>query len=78
MEKCPKRRDEPEITCRVGEAEYPDHDDVSVILVMIVNALVKSIMVDTRSSTDVLYLDTFQKLDLTKRDLNPMASTLTG
>ncbi|RWW04161.1 hypothetical protein GW17_00032632 [Ensete ventricosum] len=34
-------------------------------------------MVDTRSSTDVLYLNAFEKLDRTEKDLNPMASTLT-
>lgn len=35
-------------------------------------------MVDTRSSTDVLYLDAFQKLGLIEKDLTPMALVLTG
>ncbi|RRT34314.1 hypothetical protein B296_00053974 [Ensete ventricosum] len=57
---------------------YPDHDDALVISVRIASVLVKRIIVDTGSSAGVLYLDTFQKLDLTKKDLNPMASTLSG
>ncbi|RWV96469.1 hypothetical protein GW17_00040815 [Ensete ventricosum] len=40
--------------------------------------IVKWIMVDTRSSTDILYFDAFQKLGLTDGDLVPMTSTLTG
>ncbi|XP_065050242.1 uncharacterized protein LOC135680288 [Musa acuminata AAA Group] len=35
-------------------------------------------MVDTGSSADVLYLDAFKKLSLTKEDLTAMASALTG
>ncbi|RRT47717.1 hypothetical protein B296_00032836, partial [Ensete ventricosum] len=65
------------IIWRTGEAKYPDHNDALVISVKITNALVKRIMVDTRSSTDVLYLNAFEKLDRTEKDLNPMASTLT-
>ncbi|RWW07835.1 hypothetical protein BHE74_00024113 [Ensete ventricosum] len=43
----------------------------------IANAHVRRIMIDTGSSVDILYLDAFQKLRMTKRDLIPMASTLT-
>ncbi|RWV80941.1 hypothetical protein GW17_00057702 [Ensete ventricosum] len=35
-------------------------------------------MIDTGSSVDILYLDTFQKLGMTNRDLIPMTSTLIG
>ncbi|RWW32880.1 hypothetical protein GW17_00002429 [Ensete ventricosum] len=35
-------------------------------------------MIDTESSADILYLDTFQKLGVTNEDLTPMTSTLTG
>nr|XP_009402046.1 PREDICTED: uncharacterized protein LOC103985918 [Musa acuminata subsp. malaccensis] len=35
-------------------------------------------MIDTGSSTDVLYLDAFQKLGLTKESLKPICSALTG
>lgn len=35
-------------------------------------------MVDNGSSTDVLYLDAFQKLSLIEKDLSPMSLALTG
>ncbi|RZS19174.1 hypothetical protein BHM03_00051530 [Ensete ventricosum] len=34
-------------------------------------------MIDTGSSTDILYFDAFQRLGLTDRDLAPLTSTLT-
>lgn len=54
------------------------HDDALVISARIANAQVTRIMVDIRSSTDVLYFDTFQKLHLTKEDLALSQSTFTG
>ncbi|RWW01100.1 hypothetical protein BHE74_00032803 [Ensete ventricosum] len=44
----------------------------------IVNARVKRIMIDTESPANILYLDAFQKLGMTNRDLIPMTSILTG
>ncbi|RRT58252.1 hypothetical protein B296_00034281 [Ensete ventricosum] len=44
----------------------------------IVNARIRRIMIDTGSSVDILYLNAFQKLGMTNRDLIPMTSTLTG
>ncbi|KAJ8499439.1 hypothetical protein OPV22_009991 [Ensete ventricosum] len=35
-------------------------------------------MIYTGSSADILYLDAFQKLNMTNRDLIPMTLTLTG
>ncbi|RWV91638.1 hypothetical protein GW17_00046075 [Ensete ventricosum] len=70
------RREELEITFEIGEAEYPNHDDELVISVRITNAWVMRVMVDTGSFVDVLYLDAFQKLSLTKEDLAPMALAL--
>ena len=49
-----------------------------VISIRIANARVKRVMVDTGRSTDVLYLDAFKKLGLTKEDLTLIASALTG
>ncbi|KAJ8479512.1 hypothetical protein OPV22_023239 [Ensete ventricosum] len=42
------------------------------------NAYVKRVMIDTRSSADILYFDAFQRLGLTDLDLAPLTSTLTG
>ncbi|RWW47519.1 hypothetical protein BHE74_00046484 [Ensete ventricosum] len=52
--------------------EYLDHDDALVIMARIVNTRVKRIMIDTRSTDDILYFDTFLKLDMTNRDLTLM------
>ncbi|XP_064997195.1 uncharacterized protein LOC103995508 [Musa acuminata AAA Group] len=56
----------------------PEHDNTLVIMAQIANAQVRRIMIDTRSSTDVLYLDAFQKLGLAKEALEPICSALTG
>ncbi|RWW49265.1 hypothetical protein BHE74_00044596 [Ensete ventricosum] len=42
------------------------------------NARVKRVMIDTGSSADILYLDAFQKLGLTDKDLVSLTSALTG
>ena len=78
MGKCPRHWQEPEITFPIEETEQPNHDDALVIAVRIANAQVKKIMVDTRSSSNILYFDAFQKLGLTKEDLTLMMSALTG
>ncbi|RWW26564.1 hypothetical protein GW17_00009044 [Ensete ventricosum] len=76
VEKTLRHERDPEITYRSGEGEYPDHDNASVISTHIANARVKRIMVDTGSSTDILYFDAFQKFGLSDWDLVPMTSTL--
>ncbi|RWW48239.1 hypothetical protein BHE74_00045698 [Ensete ventricosum] len=58
--------------------EYLDHDDTLVITACIANAHVKRIMINTWSSANILYFDTFLKLDMTNQNLTPMTSTLTG
>ncbi|XP_009396934.1 uncharacterized protein LOC103981901 [Musa acuminata AAA Group] len=78
MEKCPRPKFEPEITFGTEEVERSHHDDALVISIRIANARVKRVMVNTGSSTDVLYLDTFKKLSLTNEDFTPMNSELTG
>ncbi|RRT31622.1 hypothetical protein B296_00049597 [Ensete ventricosum] len=42
------------------------------------NTYVKRVMIDTKSSADILYFDAFQKLRLTHKDLVTLMSTLTG
>ncbi|RRT55575.1 hypothetical protein B296_00028004 [Ensete ventricosum] len=58
--------------------EYLDHDDSLMITTHIASPRVRRIMIDTGSSVDILYLDAFQKLGMTNRDLILMTSTLTG
>ncbi|RZR86748.1 hypothetical protein BHM03_00014003 [Ensete ventricosum] len=72
------QKDEPNIVFEMGETEYPDHNDALVVLVCIANAKVKRVMIDTRSSINVLYFDVFHKLGLTTIDLSPMSTTLIG
>lgn len=78
MEKRPQHQNAPKITFSGKEVDHPNHDDALVISTVIANAYIKRIMVDTGSSVDILYLNAFQKLGLTKKDLTPMVSTLIG
>ncbi|XP_065026102.1 uncharacterized protein LOC135650558 [Musa acuminata AAA Group] len=74
VEKHPRPELKPEITFGTEEVERSHHDDALVISIRITNARVKRVMVDTRSSTDVLYLDAFKKLGLTNENLTLMNS----
>ncbi|RZS16638.1 hypothetical protein BHM03_00048660, partial [Ensete ventricosum] len=76
VQKRPHARSNPEITFE-SESEYPDHDDALVIMAHIANTRVKCIMIDIGSSADIFYFDALMKLDMTNRDLIPMASALT-
>ncbi|RWW48723.1 hypothetical protein BHE74_00045179 [Ensete ventricosum] len=53
VQKRPQARDDPGITFE-SESEYQDHDDALVIMTRIANARVRRIMIDTRSSVDIL------------------------
>ncbi|RRT72743.1 hypothetical protein B296_00033714 [Ensete ventricosum] len=67
----------PKITFE-SKGEHPDYDDALVITACIIKAHIKHIIIDTGSSADILYFDAFLKLDMTNRDLVPLASTLIG
>ncbi|RZS07861.1 hypothetical protein BHM03_00038787 [Ensete ventricosum] len=67
-----------DITFKSGGEEYPCHDDALVISIRMANAYVKRVMIDTRSSADILYFDAFQKLGLTDKDFVTLTSILIG
>ncbi|RZR76465.1 hypothetical protein BHM03_00001248 [Ensete ventricosum] len=77
VEKRPKCDRDPEITFGSGNEEYPDHDDALVISAWIANSRIKRIIIDTGSSADILYLDAFQKIGLTDKDIISMTFALT-
>ncbi|RZR96240.1 hypothetical protein BHM03_00025211 [Ensete ventricosum] len=76
--KRPVHDEDLDITFKSGGEKYPCHDNALVISICMANAYVKRVMIDTRSSTNILYFDAFQKLGLTDKDLVTLTSTLTG
>ncbi|RRT38723.1 hypothetical protein B296_00049333 [Ensete ventricosum] len=77
IQKRPWPRSDPGFTFE-SESEYPYHADALVVMTRIANTCVRRIMIDTRSSVDILYLNALHKLGMTNRDLIPMTSTLIG
>ncbi|RWW80042.1 hypothetical protein BHE74_00011642 [Ensete ventricosum] len=78
VRKWPAHDKDLDITFKSRGEEYPCHDDTLVVSIRMANAYIKRIIIDTRSSADILYFDTFQKLGLTDKDLITLTSTLTG
>ncbi|RRT47972.1 hypothetical protein B296_00006592 [Ensete ventricosum] len=71
--KRPTHDEDLDITFRSGNEEYPCHDDALVISIRMANAYIKRVLIDTGSSTDILYFNVFQKLGLTDKDLVTLA-----
>ncbi|RZS23592.1 hypothetical protein BHM03_00056557 [Ensete ventricosum] len=76
--KRPAHDEDLDITFKLGGDEYSCHDNTLVVSIRMANAYVKRVMIDTRSLTDILYFDTFQKLGLTDKNLVTLTSTMTG
>ncbi|XP_031108522.1 uncharacterized protein LOC116012997 [Ipomoea triloba] len=74
-----KQRREPIIFI---EDDLPDgplpHRDALVISLDINNTIVHQVLVDTGSSVNVMYYDTFTKLGLTRKQLAPVRTPLSG
>ncbi|GAA0157565.1 hypothetical protein LIER_14806 [Lithospermum erythrorhizon] len=54
------------------------HDDPVVVALLIANFIVEMMPVHTGSSTDILYLSTYDKLHLPRSHIQPIATPLTG
>jgi hypothetical protein len=55
-----------------------NHNDTMVIEVNIVGWVIGKILVDNGSSTDILFLKTFEKMNLTQHMLHPLEYPLPG
>ena len=72
--------DEQAITFTDEDAKriHHPHDDVIVITLLIVNYTTRRVLVDNRSSTDILYYPAFQHMRLGQDQLHPVNSPLVG
>jgi len=60
------------------EGVVPYNDDPMVVTLQIFNWDVKRVLIDPRSSTDILYYDAFEKIGLDPEQLHPFKGTLAG
>ncbi|XP_072073901.1 uncharacterized protein [Arachis hypogaea] len=70
----------PSITFQASDfkSQTPNLDDLVVILVTIRDTKVRKVLMDPGSSADVLFLSTFQKMQLNKNTLQPSSEELVG
>ncbi|GAU44606.1 hypothetical protein TSUD_240980 [Trifolium subterraneum] len=61
-----------------GEGIFPHDDDPLVIQVQILNCDVKRVLVDSGSSTDIMYWEKFKAIQLAGEQLQPYNGTLVG
>lgn len=80
IEKCIRPEKGAKITFKEEEMDCLklNHDDISLVSVMMINARVNRIMIDTSSFVDLLYFNTFQKLGLSTNNLSSMTFLLMG
>ncbi|GAU32075.1 hypothetical protein TSUD_53430 [Trifolium subterraneum] len=61
-----------------GEGVFPHDDDPLVIQVQILNCDVKRVLIDSGSSTDIMYWEAFKAMQLAGEQLQPYNGTLVG
>uniref|UniRef100_A0A2N9HCB2 Reverse transcriptase domain-containing protein n=1 Tax=Fagus sylvatica TaxID=28930 RepID=A0A2N9HCB2_FAGSY len=57
---------------------HQPHDDALVVTINIAGFTIRRVMIDNGSSTDILYLPTYQQMKLDKYKLRPMDAPLVG
>ncbi|XP_045810471.1 uncharacterized protein LOC123904913 [Trifolium pratense] len=65
-------------TAKDGLEVAPHDDDPLVIQVQILNCDVKRVLIDSGSSTDIMYWEAFKAMQLAEEQLQPYAGTLVG
>lgn len=78
IEKLSQMENDLEIIFKKEKMEYLglNHDDALVIFMRMVNALIKKVMINIGSSTNMFYFDAFQKFGILTNDFTPMTSLL--
>ena len=54
------------------------HEDALVLTTKIASSLIHRMLVDNKSVVNILYWDTYQKIELTRADVSPTTSSLYG
>ena len=74
------REDEPAITFTDEDARqlHHPHDDMIVITLTIANYTTRRVLIDNRSSANILYYPTFQQMRIKKELLRPVNVPLIG
>ena len=60
---------------KAGRVHHP-HDDAIIITLLIADYKTRRVLVDNRSSADILYYPTFQQMSLGQDQLHPVCSPL--
>ena len=60
-----------------GRVHHP-HDDAIIITLLIVDYTTRRVLIDNRSSADILYYPAFQQMRLGRDQLHPVNSPLVG
>ena len=61
----------------IQDLHYP-HDDPLVVILIITNYVVKRVLIDTRSSSDIMFASAFDQLGISRDRLRLVATPLVG